>query len=129
MLPELVSAGGDLRDVTVRGADAVTLLTEVVPELRARGEVEVEVTTPPDDDVPDLREATEDPLISLNVTDAGDDPDRTDWFDLTVEVSVDGEKVPLATLSLRSTDDQEGHVIPRGTWFRLDRPELDRLGG
>ncbi len=127
VLPELVSAGGDLRDLTVRGADAVTLLTELVPVLRARGEVEVEVTTPPDDDVPDLREAIEDPLISLNVTDAGDDPDRTDWFDLAVEVSVDGEEIPFATLFAALTDDQEVLVLPSGTWLRLDRPELTRL--
>jgi len=39
---------------------------------------------------PELRRATGDPLIALDVRDPEDVERRTDWFDLSVEVSIDG---------------------------------------
>ena len=115
------------RRVTLRlgAGDAITLLTEVVPWLEAKG-VDVEVVG----DHPTLREATEDPLISLTVTDGDGErrgADGNDWFDLDVEVSVDGQAVDFATLFTALDRGDEVLILPSGTWLRLDRPELARL--
>jgi superfamily II DNA or RNA helicase len=122
--PALADAMGMPRDIAVAGAEAVTLLTQVVPWLMEHGQVDVEITG----GLPELREATEDPLISLAVDDP--DPDAregTDWFDLAVEVSVDGEEVPFALLFAALHEGREVLILPSGTWLRLDRPELARL--
>jgi SNF2 family DNA or RNA helicase len=104
----------------------ITLLTEVVPWLEARGEVVVEVTGIH----PALRAANADPLVELAVT---DDPERepqrdgSDWFDLGVSVSVDGETVDFPELfgALHRGDDVL--ILPSGTWMRLDLPQLAKL--
>jgi superfamily II DNA or RNA helicase len=125
--PALADAMGLPRDLAVAGHDAVTLLTEVVPWLAERGQVDVEITG----GLPELREATEDPLISLAVSDADagarDARDGTDWFDLAVEVSVDGEEVPFAALFAALHEGREVLILESGTWLRLDRPELAKL--
>ena len=124
LMVDLADPIGTPRDLTVVGRSAVTLLSEVVPWLVDRGQVAVEVTG----DLPDLREATQDPLISLAITDTVDRKrDGTDWFDLTVEVSVDGEHVEFADLFSALTRDEEVLVLPSGTWLRLDLPELAKL--
>ncbi len=124
VLPTLVTATGSLNETTMYGRHAVTLLTKIVPWLRERGQVDVEVTG----DLPDLREANDDPLISLAITDADDaSRDGTDWFDLSVEVSVEGESVDFASLLGALTRDEELMVLPSGTVLRLDVPSLTRL--
>ena len=123
LLPTLVDFTGALRDVTVHGAAAITLLTEVVPWLEKDG-VEVVVTG----EQPELHEATDDPLVSLTVADPdADRRDRNDWFDLDVEVTVDGQAVDFARLFAALDPGDETLVLPSGTWLRLDRPELVRL--
>ena len=119
----LVGASGHPADVAVRGAQAVTLLTEVVPWLVERGQVVVEVTG----DAPELRRATGDPLIELDVRDPTDADERNDWFDLSVEISIDGEPIEFADLFSALALDEPVLVLPSGTWLHLDRPELDRL--
>jgi superfamily II DNA or RNA helicase len=124
LLPDLVDVDGSPRDLTMSGPAIVTLLDRVVPWLEAKGQVEVQVAG----DQPALRQATDDPLISLAVTD-GDDArrDGNDWFDLGVEVSVDGQIVDFASLFAALDRGDEALILPSGTWLRLDRPELARL--
>jgi superfamily II DNA or RNA helicase len=125
LLPDLVDHDGSLRDLTVSGAAVITLLTEVVPWLELKCGIAVEVAG----DHPELREATADPLISLTVTD-GDGAarrDGNDWFDLDVEVSVDGQAVDFVSLFAALNRDDEALILPSGTWLRLDRPELAKL--
>ena len=123
-LPDgLTDPGGRPIDRSLRGHDAVVLLTATVPWLRDNG-----VTVDVSGDVPQLREATEDPLISLAVTDPDSgDPDRNDWFDLAVEVSVDGETIEFARLFSALSNDEELLVLESGTWLRLERPEFAKL--
>jgi superfamily II DNA or RNA helicase len=121
-------AGPDGRpsDVTVSGPAVVTLLTEVVPWLEAKAGIDVELGG----DQPALREAAGDPLVSFTVTDPDDRRDRdggTDWFDLDVEVSVDGQAVDFGRLFAALDRGDDALILPSGTWLRLDRPELDRL--
>jgi superfamily II DNA or RNA helicase len=125
LLPSLAALDGSPRDLTVSGPAAVTLFDQVLPWFRARGNPEIEVLG----DQPTLREAEEDPLISLVVTEGEADSRRSgnDWFDLDVEVSVDGQHVDFATLFAALDRDDEMLFLPSGTWLRLDRPELDRL--
>jgi len=124
LMDGLVGPTGRPLDLTARGSDAVTLLTQVVPWLVEQGQVEVEATG----DAPELRRATGDPLIALDVSDSGDaDGAHSDWFDLSVEVSIDGEPIEFARLFAALALDEPALVLPSGTWMPLDRPELDQL--
>ena len=123
LLPDLAGPDGSPRDLTVSGATVVTLLSDVVPWLEAKCDVDVEVAG----DQPALREAAEDPLVSLTVTDGDDRPDGNDWFDLAVEVSVDGEAIDFVSLFTALDRGDELLILPSGTWLRLDRPEFAKL--
>jgi len=130
LLDQLRDRSGRPADLTVGGVDTVVLLAQVVPWLRERGQVIVETSG----DAPDLREATEDPRIVLRVSDGApsdgdDDGDtgRSDWFDLSVDVTIDGEHVEFVRLFRALSLDEPVLVLDSGTWLRLDRPELDRL--
>lgn len=125
LLGQLTSSEGAPRDAGVEGAAVARLFDEVVPWLGDRDGVEVEVS---DNDLPALRRAEGDPLISLTVRDPADaDTRRTDWFDLQVEVSVDGEPIPFATLFAALSRGDEVMILPSGTWLRLDRSEFAKL--
>ncbi|TFV54441.1 helicase SNF2 [Geodermatophilus sp. DF01-2] len=103
----------------LRGMDAVVFTEEVLPVLRERDDVVVEETGTP----PDFRQATSPPRIEVSATDTGD----TDWFDLGVTVTVDGEDVPFAALFLALASDEEHLLLPSGTWFDVRRPEFEQL--
>jgi hypothetical protein len=130
LLAELVGPTGTPADLSVQGYETVLLLDEVVPWLEARGQVRVEVA----EGTPELREATADPLISLGIRDSidprgehGAEGQHNDWFDLDVEVSVDGEAIDFASLFAALALEQEVLILPSGTWLRLDRPEFGQL--
>lgn len=122
LLDGLVRTDGLPADIFVTGRDAVTLQSDVLPWIETKCDVDIVVHG----DLPLLREAVDDPLIALTVRD-GDDDGSTDWFDLAVEVSVDGEHIDFATLFTALTRDEELLILPSGTWLRLDRPEFARL--
>lgn len=116
-LPVLHAVG---TDTVLTGREAIDFATETLPVLQARDDVEVVV----DGTLLDYRQADGEPDIRMSVTDP-DDP--TDWFDLAVEVRVDGQRVPFHEL-FRALNLGEDHlVLEDGVWFRLDRPEFDRL--
>ncbi|MBS1848349.1 MAG: SWIM zinc finger family protein, partial [Actinobacteria bacterium] len=123
----LVDISGMPRPVTARGVEAVRLLTEAVPWLEANTSVEVRVESITGTSLPELREATADPLVELDVTDAPIDSDRNDWFDLGVTVTVEGEQVPFASLFTALSLGEPVIVLASGTWLRIDRGEFDRL--
>ncbi|MCP3422104.1 DEAD/DEAH box helicase [Nocardioides pinisoli] len=107
--PEILSDG-----------DALALALHDLPHLRTLPDVDVEELAPPD-----FRESTEDPQIAFVLADA--QPDHTDWLDLEVQVSVDGEQVPLPVVLAALTREEEFLVLPSGTYVTLDRPEFARL--
>ena len=123
LLPAVADFEGRARDLTVSGAAILTLFSEVLPWLEAKNDLVVEVAG----DHPELREAVEDPLISLAVADGEDARGGTDWFDLHVEVSVDGQTIDFADLFAALDRDDEALILASGTWLRLDRPEFARL--
>ena len=100
------------------GADALIGLAGVLVALRDLPGFEV-ITG---GDVPALRPATSVPVVTVGGSAVG-----TDWFDLEVSVSVDGETVPFGLLFAAVATDERYLVLPSGTYFPLDRPELARL--
>ncbi len=117
----LTSEGGLPRDCRVGGHQVVVLLSEVVPWLEEQSEVIVEIHG----DLPTLRETTEVPIIALSVQDSS--VAGNDWFDLRVEVSVEGEQIEFSELFAALTLGEESLILPSGTWLALDRPEFGQL--
>jgi len=62
-------------------------------------------------------------VISVGAEDTGDN----DWFNLHVRVTVAGRDVPFEQLFRALAAGDEAMLLDDGTWFPLDRPELDRL--
>ena len=71
-------------------------------------------------------EAVDAPLIQVSTSDTADGG-STDWFDLGISVTVAGEEVPLAPLIEALARGHEHLILDSGTWFSLDRPELETL--
>ncbi|MGI8457896.1 MAG: SNF2-related protein [Propionibacteriaceae bacterium] len=101
------------------GVDAADFASQVVPRLLAHG-VEVESTGEP----VDYRRLESPPLITVSALErsAG-----SDWFDLVVDVSIDGELVPFDQLFAALASGADQLVLDSGVYFTLDRPEFGRL--
>ncbi|MFV0457448.1 MAG: SNF2-related protein [Actinomycetales bacterium] len=123
-LPGLRLPGGQLvsEQTHLTGLQTVTFLDRVLPELLADERVRLHVHGP----TPDYRQAQEAPLIRVSATDSSD-PGRTDWFDLDVQVSIDGEDVDFAALFRALAAGSDHLILDSGLWFSLDRPEFVSL--
>ncbi|GAB2874640.1 DEAD/DEAH box helicase [Nocardioides pacificus] len=112
----------ELADVEV-----LTFLDAVLPALRSDPLVEVlEEGTEPEH-----READGDLDIRFDLVageGAGEGAGPTDWLDLSVAITIDGETVPLADVLAALTLGQERIFLPSGTHLAADHPELTRLG-
>ncbi|GAA4398524.1 DEAD/DEAH box helicase [Ornithinibacter aureus] len=111
----------------------------LIPQVRLHGfsTVAFAELLPALEEVPDLEvtivgeaaqysEAVDAPLIQVSTSDTGD-AGSTDWFDLGISVTVAGEEVPLAPLIEALARGHEHLILDSGTWFSLDRPELETL--
>ena len=103
------------------GMAVVRFLGETLPVLEGIEGVEVENQG----EVPEYREIVEAPVVELGGSPSVD----SDWFDLTVTVTVDGEEVPFADLFVALAEGQSHLILPSGTYFSLDREELRQLAG
>ncbi|GAA1151277.1 DEAD/DEAH box helicase [Ornithinicoccus hortensis] len=101
------------------GRAALDFLDGTVEALREDPRVVVEVAP----DVPDFTEATEPPVVEIEVDDGPDN----DWFDLRVSVRVEDEEVPFQELFQALVGEQDEMILDSGTWFDLDVPELTEL--
>ncbi|GAA5148867.1 DEAD/DEAH box helicase [Nocardioides marinquilinus] len=115
------------REVT--GADALHLAVLELPTWRACDDVEVVEV-----DAPEFRETEATPEIAFGTREPTADgaappadEGETDWLDLWVTITVDGEHVPLAAVVAALTLDDEYVILPSGLFFRTDRPEFARL--
>jgi hypothetical protein len=104
----------------VDGYSAVVLSQQVVPALTAAG-VEVDVTG----DRPDYRLANVAPVVQISIED-GKDP-RSDWYDLAVTVTIEGEKVHFGPLFAALAAGETHLVLGSGTYLSIDRPDLVQL--
>ncbi len=108
-------------EAILAGRATIDLATTALPRLRAVDGVEVHVHGA----VPDYRESSETPQVNLRVSRPEDGV--TDWFDLAVDVTLGDEEVPFVALFTALTLGHDHLVLESGTWFGLDRPELDQL--
>ncbi len=109
--------------ITLTGVSTATFAADVLPLLRQRSDVIVTVTGEPAAYV----EADTAPVVHLKTTDGPDGGQQSDWFDLQVTVSIAGEHVPFAPLFSALTAGEDVMLLDSGTWFTLDRPELQSL--
>ncbi|GAB91509.1 DEAD/DEAH box helicase [Gordonia rhizosphera] len=97
--------------------DTAVLLGELLPELGS--DIDVEIVG----DRLDFRPAQQDPQISFD--EEGDT--GNDWFNLHITVDVDGHRVPLGEIVRDIALGATHLLLPDGTYFSLDTPELQRL--
>ncbi len=125
------SASGVLHpiaSVALEGLDTARFSSDVLPHLQRREDVIVTVTGEPAVYV----ESDTSPTVHLQTVDVPavaehGDAVQGDWFDLQVSVSIDGEHVPFAPLFAALTHGEDVMLLDSGTWFTLDRPELQTL--
>ncbi len=101
------------------GTDSAVFATMWLPGLQASDRVEVTETG----ERPDYRYSEAAPTVTLAVSDSRDG----DWFSLDVQVTIDHEVVDFAELFAALTRGETHLMTDRGTWFSLERPELDQL--
>ncbi len=111
-------------EVRLHGMETATFVAQVLPVLQQRDDVLLEVGGTP----ADYAEALEAPLIAVSATDPGDAGGQgSDWFDLGVTVTIAGEVVPFMPLFTALARREDHLLLDSGTWFSLDRPELQAL--
>lgn len=101
------------------GMDVVNFVDHLLPAIREIGDVDVALTDP----LPKFNEAKLVPVISLT----GSPGSSTDWFDLSVTVTVGDEEVPFQDLFVALAEDQQQLLLSSGTYMSIDRPEFHRL--
>lgn len=101
------------------GIDTVRFTTEVLPLLDDHPDLGIDVRG----ERPDYREATDSVVIGLSA----DESDDRDWFDLGVSISIDDREVPLTDVITALTRDEPYLLLGDGTYFSLDKPELQSL--
>ncbi|POH66694.1 helicase [Cryobacterium zongtaii] len=107
-------------DATLDGARMIEFLEAVLPVLEATDDLLVQFVG----DAPEYREAAEPPTLTFATSARAE---SRDWFDLSVRVTVDGEDVPFDEVFRALATGQELMILPDGTYFSLDRPELQQL--
>ncbi|RMB62411.1 DEAD/DEAH box helicase [Tessaracoccus antarcticus] len=108
-----------LHEASLTGLPLITFVDDVLPALEERDDVVVETGS----EAPTFTHADEAPTISLSIEDSA----KGDWFDLAVDVTVAGEKVPFAPLFQALAAGRDHLILDSGTWFMLDAPELEQL--
>jgi len=116
----LVDNAGNLLDRELTSWQTVDFVAEALPALHTLPDVDVRV----EGDLPDYREAEQEPQVTVT---PGPSTDRTDWFDLAVTVEVDGRDVMIATLVAALAAGQTRLLLPDGLWVRIDTPALEAL--
>jgi superfamily II DNA or RNA helicase len=102
------------------GYPAAVLSEDVVPALASAG-IDVHVTG----ERPDYRLSNVAPVVHISLED-GKDP-RSDWYDLAVTVTIEGEKVHFGPLFAALAAGETHVVLLSGTYLSIDRPELVQL--
>ncbi|HEX5563183.1 MAG TPA: DEAD/DEAH box helicase [Nocardioidaceae bacterium] len=106
----------------LHGMATATFVGDVLPALSARDDVEVRLEGTP----LSYAEAEGAPLIAVSASDSSGDA-AEDWFDLGITVTIDDQDVPFTPLFQALARGEEHLILDSGTWFSLDRPELQAL--
>ncbi|MET0977370.1 MAG: SNF2-related protein [Paeniglutamicibacter terrestris] len=105
--------------VTLTGVEAAHFINTALPALRRIKNLEVTV----EGVAADYEELTADPLITIST----ENTESNDWFDLGVEVRIDGNNVPFTELFQALAHADQYLMLPDGKYFALDRPEYEQL--
>lgn len=122
-LPVTTDAAGRVRPLPhtrLDGYPAAVFSEDVVPALQA-SDVEVVI----EGERPQYRLADVAPIVHISLED--DQDPRSDWYDLAVTVTIDGEKVHFGPLFTALAAGETHLVLHSGTYLALDRPELLQL--
>ncbi|GAA2100152.1 DEAD/DEAH box helicase [Microlunatus panaciterrae] len=106
--------------VLVEGSDTVELVGRLLPELTGHPDVLVDI----EGQQVSYRQATSAPTIELATTDIAGD---RDWFGLAVTIRIEGEEVPFHEVFRALATGEDTMILPSGTYFSLDHPELRQL--
>jgi superfamily II DNA or RNA helicase len=104
---------------TLRGLDAAEFVAETLPRLRGLRGVEVEIVG----EQPDYRELTEVPKLVLTTVETH----KRDWFDLGVNVTVEGHTVPFVKLFKALSRGRKKLLLIDGSYLSLNQPVFDEL--
>ncbi|MDY6054982.1 DEAD/DEAH box helicase [Micrococcus sp.] len=115
---EVWPRAGRAEEQELTGVGAARFSESVLPRLQQVDHLRVDVHG----DRPDYRELTAAPRIEVSTT-----PARNDWFDLGVQVSVDGHVLPFVELFTALVRGETTLMLADGTWLGLDHPAFDRL--
>jgi superfamily II DNA or RNA helicase len=102
------------------GLDTMRFTTEVLPLLTDAPGVAVEVTGQP----ATYREAGDSLRIGLSTSEVAGE---TDWFDLGVDITVEGREVPFTDVFAALAAGDSHLLLPDGVYFSLDKPQLQAL--
>ena len=106
--------------VRLSGLETMRFATEVQPLLGELPDVTLEVIGDP----AHYREAGGSLVIAVT-TDAV--AGETDWFDLGVTISIEGNHVPFVGVFTALASGQSHLLLPDGAYFALDKPEMVKL--
>ncbi len=104
---------------TLAGLDTARLVSELLPLLSDRDDVEVRVEGTP----ADYRDVSDSLRIGLSTKATGD----SDWFDLNITIEIDGETVPFREVFTALSEGASYLMLPDGAYLSLDKPELQQL--
>lgn len=105
--------------ITLAGFDTARLVSELLPLLSGRDDVEVRVAGTP----ADYRDVGDSLRIGLSTKATGD----SDWFDLNITIEVDGTAVPFRDVFTALSEGTSYLMLPDGAYLSLDKPELQQL--
>ena len=109
-----------VRGTTLRGIATMRFSTEVLPLLDGHPGVAVEISGEP----AGYREAGDSLRIGVS---AGEITGETDWFDLGISITVEGQEVPFTDVFVALNSNQSHLLLPDGAYFSLEKPELQAL--
>lgn len=103
----------------LNGLDTLAFTEDVLPMLRNAPDVAVDTAG----DIADYREAEEAPVVSISTKAT----EQRDWFDLGIQISLEGQPVSFAAVFSALAAGQTKMLLPSGAYFSLDLPELHQL--
>ncbi|MGL3807567.1 SNF2-related protein [Paeniglutamicibacter sp. R2-26] len=113
-------AGEALNDTaTLTGVPAARFVSLALPVLGRLPSLDIRE----EGSATEFEELTADPLITVSAQNT----ETNDWFDLGVEVQIDGNKVPFTDLFQALAHHEKHLMLPNGKYFELDRPEYEQL--
>jgi superfamily II DNA or RNA helicase len=104
----------------LRRLDTLRFTTEVLPLLADAPGVAVEVTGQP----AAYREVGDSLRIGVSTSDVAGE---MDWFDLGVDITVEGRQVPFAEVFAALAGGESHLLLPDGAYFSLEKPQLQVL--